>query len=164
MPMRTMCLLTAVLLTAGRPLLADERKPLSFGPGQSIVDLTEVKWAPLKTEGVPPGPEIAVLRGDLKSGPVEVLLRLPAKYTFPNHSHMSDETYVWIKGPFTYVAEDGTAARLSGQTFVSLPGNVPHALICGKQPCLFYVRYSQTFDMTLHPMPKVKSAGSTKRK
>ncbi len=162
--MRTIYLFTAFLLLAGQPLIADERKPLSFGPGQSLIDLNEVKWAPLNSEGVPPGPEIAVLRGDLKAGPVEVLLRLPAKYTFPNHSHMSDETYVWIKGPFTYVAEDGTAARLSGQTFISLPGNVPHALICGKQPCLFYVRYSQTFDMKIHPMPKVKKTRSAKPK
>src|SRR5579863_4977765 len=82
-------------------------QPLSFGPGQTLIDLSQVHFEPLKSEGVPPGPEIAVLRGNMSTGPVEVLLRLPANYTFPNHSHSSDETYVWLKGPFTYINGDG---------------------------------------------------------
>jgi hypothetical protein len=45
---------------------------------------------------VPPGPELAVLRGDAKAGGLEVVVRLPANYTFPNHSHTSDELYVWL--------------------------------------------------------------------
>ena len=55
-----------------------------------------------------------------------------------------------------YVAEDGMAVELSGQTFISLPGNVPHALICGNQPCLFYLRYSRAFNIKIHPMLKLK--------
>ena len=165
MSTRTMylsALLTGVLaLLVARTAIAQEGnptngQPLSFGAGQAIVDLTKVQFAPLKSEGVPPGPEIAVLRGSMTAGPVEVLLRLPANYTFPNHSHSSDETYVWLKGPFTYVSDDGKAARLSGQTFIGLPPHVPHALICGNKPCLLYVHYSQTFDMKIHPMPKLK--------
>lgn len=151
----------ALLLLLARPVIAEEGnptsgQPLSFGAGQSIVDLTKVQFAPLKSEGVPPGPEIAVLRGSMTAGPVELLLRLPANYTFPNHSHSSDETYVWLTGPFTYVADDGRAAKLSGQTFIGLPPHVPHALVCGSEPCLFYVRYSRAFDMKIHPMPKLK--------
>jgi quercetin dioxygenase-like cupin family protein len=92
----------------------------------------------------------------MKTGPVEAGVRLPANYTFPTHSHTSDETYIWIKGDFTYVAEDGTAMDLSGQTFISLPGNVPHALVCKEQPCLFYLRYSRAFNMRIYPMPKLK--------
>jgi len=43
-------------------------------------------------------------------------------YTFPNYSHTSDELYVWLKGDFTYIADDGTATEFSGQTYISLPG------------------------------------------
>ena len=102
------------------------------------------------------GPELAVLRGDAKGGALEVMVRLPANYTFPNHSHTSDELYVWLKGNFTYIAADGTATPLSGQSYISLPGGVPHALACGAEPCVFYVRYARPLDLHLHSMPQPK--------
>jgi quercetin dioxygenase-like cupin family protein len=129
------------------------KQPLSFGKDQSIIDLNKVVWEPLTGEGIPPGPEIAILRGDLAAGGGELLVRLPANYTFPNHSHTSDELYVWIKGNFTYIAADGTATDLSGQSYISLPGGVPHALRCGNEPCVFFLRYSRPFDYQIHPMP-----------
>ena len=137
---------------------ATDTRPLAFGPDQKIIDLSKVHWTPLQAEGVKPGTEIAVLRGSLKSGPVELLIRLPANYTFPVHSHTSDETYVWISGKFSYIAEDGTVVKLPGQTFIGLPGNVAHGLACGSEPCVFYARYSQSFDMKTYPKPKLKRA------
>ena len=70
----------------------------SFGPEQVIADASRLEWAPLKLEGLAPGAEIVVLRGDLSKGPSELLLRIPAHFVVPNHSHSSDETYVWLKG------------------------------------------------------------------
>jgi hypothetical protein len=40
----------------------------SFGPDQTITDIDKVEWQPLKLEGLPPGIEIASLRGDLAQG------------------------------------------------------------------------------------------------
>ena len=130
--------------------------PLSFGPGQTIIDLRHVVWEPLKGEGIPPGVQIARLRGDLAAGGGERLVRLPANFTFPHHSHTSEEIYVWIQGDFTYLADDGTATPLSRQAYISLPANVPHALRCGKTPCVFDVRYPGPFDYKIHPMPTRK--------
>jgi hypothetical protein len=132
------------------------KQPFAFGADQTIIDLNKLVWEPLKAEGVLPGPELAILRGDAKGGALEVMVRLPANYTFPNHSHTSDEVYVWIKGNFTYIAADGTATPLSGQTYISLPGGVPYALACGAEPCVFYVRYARPLDLHLHPMPQAK--------
>jgi quercetin dioxygenase-like cupin family protein len=132
------------------------KHPLSFGPGQTIIDVRNVVWEPLKGEGIPPGVQIAMLRGDLAAGGGELLVRLPANFTFPNHSHTSDEIYVWIQGDFTYVADDGTATPLSRHAYISLPANVPHALRCGKTPCVFYVRYPGPFDYKIHSMPTRK--------
>jgi hypothetical protein len=73
-----------------------------------------------------------------------------------NKSHISDELVIWLKGNFTYVAADGTATDLSGQTYISLPGGVPHAVKCGKEPCVLYLRYSRPFDYFIHPMPANK--------
>jgi len=128
----------------------------SFGPEQVIADANRLEWAPLKLEGLPPGAEIAVLRGDLSKGPSELLLRIPADFTVPNHSHSSDETYVWLKGRFTYIAGDGREQNFDGQAFIGLPPRAPHALRCGNEPCLFYLRYSGPFDWHVHPVPEKK--------
>jgi quercetin dioxygenase-like cupin family protein len=150
-----MCLLVLTSITNGSAAdkVASNKQPLSFGQGQTIIDLQKVVWEPLKGEGIPPGVQIAMLRGDLAAGGGELLVRLPANFTFPNHSHTSDELYVWIQGNFTYIAEDGTATPLSRHAYISLPGNVPHALKCGKTPCIFYVRYAGPFDYKIHSMP-----------
>jgi len=126
----------------------------SFGPDQTITDIGKVEWQPLKLEGLPPGIEIATLRGDLGKGGGEILLRLPANYTVPNHSHTSDELYVWLKGAFTYIAADGKQTEIDGPAYISLPGNTPHALKCHNEPCVLYVRYGRPFDLHSHAMPK----------
>lgn len=125
-----------------------------FGADQTIVDIGKVEWQPLKLEGLPPGIEIAALRGDLAEGGGEILLRLPANYTVPNHSHTSDELYVWLKGPFTYIAGNGKQVEIDSAAYISLPGNTPHALKCHDEPCIFYVRYGRPFDLHVHAMPK----------
>jgi quercetin dioxygenase-like cupin family protein len=148
--------LTSVTHGSAADKAGSNKQPLSFGTGQTIIDLPKVVWEPLKGEGIPPGVQIAMLRGDLAAGGGELLVRLPANFTFPNHSHTSDELYVWIQGDFTYIAEDGTATPLSRHAYISLPSNVPHALKCGKTPCIFYVRYAGPFDYKIHPMPARK--------
>jgi quercetin dioxygenase-like cupin family protein len=129
----------------------------AFGPDQTIADASRLEWAPLKLEGLAPGAEIAVLRGDLATGPSELLLQIPPNFTVPNHTHSSDEAYVWLKGSFTYIADDGREQDFAGQAFIGLPPKTPHALRCGNEPCLFYLRYSSPFDWHLHPMPKKAS-------
>jgi quercetin dioxygenase-like cupin family protein len=128
----------------------------SFGADQTIADIGKVEWQPLKLEGLPPGVEIATLRGDLGKGGGELLLRVPANYTVPNHSHTSDELYVWLKGDFIYIAADGSQAPLQAPAYISLPGNTAHALKCGKDPCMFYLKYARPFDLHVHQMPTAK--------
>ena len=80
-------LLTAVTHGLAADILASNKQPLSFGPGQTIIDLKRIVWEPLKGEGIPPGAKIATLRGDLAKGGGELLVYLPPNYTFPNHSY-----------------------------------------------------------------------------
>jgi quercetin dioxygenase-like cupin family protein len=130
----------------------------AFGGDQTIADLGKMEWAPLQLQGLPPGIEIVSLRGDLAKGGGEIVLRTPPKYVVPNHSHTSDETYVWLKGDFTYVAADGTRQKITSPAFISLPGNTPHALECGDEPCVVYLRYGRSFDLDVHTMPAMKPA------
>jgi quercetin dioxygenase-like cupin family protein len=146
--------------TAGAAETGTPKGFFSFGVDQTIADIGKVEWQPLKLEGLPPGIEIAALRGDLAKGGGEILLRVPANYTVPNHSHTSDELYVWLKGAFTYVAADGREAEIDGPAYISLPGNTPHALKCHSEPCMFYVRYGRSFDLHMHAMPKSAAVSS----
>ena len=125
----------------------------SFGADQTIVDISKLEWAPLQLQGLPAGIEIAVLRGDLAKGGGEILLRTPPRYVVPNHSHTSDEIYVWLKGAFTYIAADGARQAMTAPAYISLPGQSPHALECGDEQCVFYLRYGRPFDLQVHAMP-----------
>jgi hypothetical protein len=135
--------------------LGSNKKPLSFGADQTIVDITKVVWEPLEVEGLAPGAEIAMLRGDLGADDSQLLLRLPPNYYVRNHSHTSDEVYVWIQGGFTLIAHDGTETEFDGPAYISFPGNAPaHGLKCGKkEPCILYLRYSRPFDIKYFPEP-----------
>lgn len=135
---------------------ASNKNPLAFGAEQHLIDFSRLTWKSMKSDEIPEGAEIAVLRGDFKTGATEAVVRLPANYTFPAHSHPISETYVWIQGDFSYVSADGETVDMKAPTFISLPENVPHALICKDQPCMFYVRYEKPFEVKFHPMPKVE--------
>jgi quercetin dioxygenase-like cupin family protein len=130
-------------------------RPYGFGPDQTIVDAGKVAWEPLRLDGLAPGAEIAVLRGDLAKGGAEILLRFPPGYAVPIHSHTSDELYVWLAGAFTYVASDGAERELRAPAYISLPGGTAHGLRCGPEPCLLFLRYSRPFDLHLHAAPAV---------
>ena len=56
--------LTSVTNVSAADKTASNKQPLSFGQGQTIIDLQKVVWEPLKGEGIPPGVQIALLRGD----------------------------------------------------------------------------------------------------
>jgi quercetin dioxygenase-like cupin family protein len=148
--------LVAFFISTGSAQQVQPKGVYSFGPDQTIADIGKVEWAPLKLEGLPPGIEIAALRGDLAKGGGEILLRTPPKYVVPNHSHTSDELYVWLKGSFTYIAADGTRQKLDAPAYISLPGQSAHALECGDEQCIFYLRYGRPFDLHIHDMPLAK--------
>jgi quercetin dioxygenase-like cupin family protein len=148
---------TLLALATIQPVNAEQTAPprgiYSFGTDQTIAEIDKLDWAPLQLQGLPPGIEVAALRGDLAKGGAEIVLRTPPHYVVPNHSHTSDEVYVWLQGPFTYVAADGKRQAMTAPAFISLPGQTPHALECGDRPCVFYLRYSRPFDLDVHQMP-----------
>ncbi len=137
------------LSDTGKDKLGSNTRPLSFGDDQTIVDLTKVVWEPLNVDGLPLGAEIAVLRGKLETGISESLLRLPKGYIVPNHSHTSDELYVWIQGAFSLIAHDQTETKFDGPAYISFPGNTPsHSLKCSSnKECILYLRYTRPFDI-----------------
>ena len=141
---------------AGHGPQGSNTNPYSFAPDQTIVDASKLEWLPLEVPGLSPGAEFALLRGGFDNAS-ELFVRLPANYEMENHNHTSDELYVWMQGDFTLISADGTRTPMSGQAYISYPGNTPpHAITCGPEPCMFYLRYSRPFDVTFFPMPDPK--------
>jgi len=130
-------------------------KSSPFGSDVTIADVDNLDWQLLKVKGMPERAEIALVRGDLSKGNAEFFLRFPAGYKVPNHNHTSDETYVWVAGAFTLVAQDGSRTNFNGPAFVSFPGNAPpHGLECSKAAeCVVYIKLSRPFDINYFPEP-----------
>ena len=61
-------LLISITHGSAADTVASNKQPLSFGKGQTIIDLQQGVWEPLKGEGIPPGVQMALLRGDLAAG------------------------------------------------------------------------------------------------
>ena len=110
----------ATLATAASAQQNPPKGVYSFGADQTIADISKMEWGPLKLDGLPPGIEIAVLRGDLAKGGGEILLRTPPKYVVPNHSHTSDEMYVWLKGR-VHIRRSGRDAAEDGSSSLYKP-------------------------------------------
>ena len=84
-------MLLAFVVNTGSAQQAQPKGVYSFGADQTIADIGKMDWAPLTLEGLPPGIEIATLRGDLEKGGGEILLRTPHKYGVPKQNQTSDE-------------------------------------------------------------------------
>ena len=118
----------------------------------NIANYSTLTWNSLA--GIPEGVEIAILNGNPNTGASEVLLRLPAGYMFPHHSHTSPEVLFWSQGEFTYIADDGTKQTLEPGSYLNLPSGTKHSVLCGQELCLVYARYDKPFDLLLNPAPK----------
>ena len=142
-------MISTVTVVAWGDELGSNVKPIAFGDDQTIIDVDKLVWSPLEVEGLAPGAEIAVVRGDLNKDHSESIVRTPPGYFVASHTHTSDELYVWMKGSFTLISHDGKEAKFNGPAYISFPGNAPpHAIKCGdKESCLFYLRFSRPFDI-----------------
>ena len=138
-------LLAAVLGTvAAMPTFASERDQL-------IVNPKEVKWGPAPPS-LPPGAQIAVLRGDPgKSGPFVVRLMTPAGYKISPHWHSQDEYLTVISGTL-YLGmgdryEPSTARGLAAGGFHYLPAKAHH-FAYSKKPAVVQINGNGPFDIT----------------
>ncbi|MDJ0633002.1 MAG: cupin domain-containing protein [Xenococcaceae cyanobacterium MO_188.B29] len=140
-----------LLLLAG--ILFSAQSALAVENTQSaIADPSTLTWQPLA--GIPEGAEVAVLSGNPATSASEVMIRLPAGYLFPHHSHSSREILFWSEGEFTYIADDGSKQTLAPDSYLNLPSGTKHSVVCGQEPCLVYARYDRPFDLLLSPAPK----------
>jgi hypothetical protein len=114
------------------------------------------KYAPVDPKN-PKGPEVAVLKGDLKTGPVAFFLKLP-KGPAPLHWHTSDYYAVTIQGDTKHWLPGKEAEAKSNPPGTSWfqPGGKDgvHGDECLSDSCVVFIFMPKKFDFTPAPAPK----------
>jgi hypothetical protein len=118
----------------------------------------EVKWDDLGG-----GPKLGVLTGDTKKGPYGALMKLPAGWTSPAHSHTGTYEAVEISGTSSHwlKGEDGTKAKkMTPGSYWTITGKAEHISSCAPgADCVFFVWQKTKFDF-VPAKDDAKSAGS----
>jgi len=120
---------------------AEPAKPTPIG---------DVKWTPLVPQLGAKSPQMSVVFGDVKNGPVGLLLKFPPGFTPGPHTHSSDYYGVSIAG----VVQDADVGKLEASPKLGPGGhwmeaaNHPHDNQCSPAgECIEFVYFPRGFDM-----------------
>lgn len=118
----------------------------------TTVRLADVEWQPLEP-GTPEGTQIAALWGDPMTGPYGALLRVPAGFESPMHTHSSDERVVVLKGSSIHWTEHesrDTAPRVAAGDHMMMPAGVKHvSAATPDEDCVEFITQDGRFDFQL---------------
>ena len=120
---------------------AEPAKPTPIG---------EVKWTPLVPQLGAKSPQMSVVFGDVKNGPVGLLLKFPPGFTPGPHTHSSDYYGVSIAGE----VQDADVGKLASSPRLGPGGhwmeaaNHPHDNQCSPAgECIEFVYFPKGFDV-----------------
>jgi mannose-6-phosphate isomerase-like protein (cupin superfamily) len=88
----------------------------------------------------------AILRGNPRSGPAWVFLKLASGCRVPWHWHTANETLVVISGRGTLAMKDGPPLRFASGAYASLPSRHVHQASCARG-CLLFNIADAAFDI-----------------
>ena len=88
----------------------------------------------------------AILRGNPRSGPAWVLLKLASGCRVPWHWHTANESLVVISGRGTLAMKDGPPLRFAPGAYASLPSHHAHQASCTRT-CLLFNVADAAFDI-----------------
>jgi quercetin dioxygenase-like cupin family protein len=117
---------------------AEEERPMA------VADPSSLKFTPIPD--MPSCVSGAILRGNPRSGPAWVLLKLASGCRVPWHWHTANEDLVIISGRGTIEAKDGPALRMVPGAYASLPSHHVHHASCSRA-CLFFSIADAAFDI-----------------
>jgi len=88
----------------------------------------------------------AILRGDPRSGPAWVLLKLASGCRVPWHWHTANETLLVVSGSGTLAMKDGPPLQFTPGAYASLPSHHVHRATCSRS-CLLFNGADAAFDI-----------------
>ena len=118
-----------------------------------FIPASDLKWSDLDPVGAP-GVQVVDLWGDHQKGAFGALLRLPAGFTVPLHTHTHAMKVVFLSGTYIQTPEGKPEVRLGAGSYMMQPGgNYRHITSCDRaSDCVFFVESDGPFD--LKPVPK----------
>lgn len=93
------------------------------------------------------GPTLGTLWGDSTKGPHGSLLRLPAGFVSPEHTHSGTYEAVVISGIVTNAEKGAPEIPLEAGSFYRQSGKTKHVTKCiSKNECTLYITQTSAFD------------------
>jgi quercetin dioxygenase-like cupin family protein len=88
----------------------------------------------------------AIVRGNPRSGPAWVMLKLASGCRVPWHWHTANEDMVAISGQGTIDTKDGKPLRIAPGAYASLPAHHVHRANCSRT-CVFFSIADAAYDI-----------------
>jgi quercetin dioxygenase-like cupin family protein len=145
--MTTRSISTIVLLAmlASAPALGDPT-PTATGEAAQMIALDPGNLEFTKIPNMPSCATGATLRGDPRTGPSMVLLKLESGCRVPWHWHTANEDIVVISGQGKIEMRDGPSLEFVPGAFASLPNQHTHQASCHRS-CLLLASSDAAFDI-----------------
>jgi anti-sigma factor ChrR (cupin superfamily) len=130
----------ASFLAAGAALAQGAAKAVTW-------PAADMKWMPM-VDG-PPGAQAVALWGDMTKGAYGAMLKFPAGFSVPLHTHTSDMRSVIVSGTWIHTPEGKPPVRLGPGSYLMQPGgSYRHATACDKaSECVIFSESDGKFDL-----------------
>lgn len=142
--MRALLILFAVVAIVGEstPTYAEDAK----AQPEKMVTLNPYSLEFTPVPDLPSCATAAILRGNPRSEPAWVLLKLASGCRVPWHWHTANETLVVISGKGRVEMKDGPPLDFVPGAYASLPSRHAHQAICSRE-CLLFNGADAAFDV-----------------
>ena len=140
--------LPATALAQGAATTKAQSAPKPDATRLAVMPAADMKWTDLDPVGAP-GVKVADLWGSHAKGAFGALLKLPAGFAVPLHTHTYDMKVVIVSGTYVQAPEGKPEFRLGpGSYFMQPGGNYRHTTTCDKaSDCVFFFESKGPFDL-----------------
>jgi anti-sigma factor ChrR (cupin superfamily) len=154
--MKKLTLASLVCLVAAAAFAQDAAKSMEKAPmkkGAAHMGMkpkalmpSDMKWADMAGA---PGVKIADLWGNHEKGAFGAIIKFPAGFMAPLHTHTNSAHIVVISGTFLQTPEGGQEMRLGPGSYLMQPGDgYKHTTGCDPaSECVFFVEMKGKFDL-----------------
>ena len=140
------CALSAALVVQGAE--KKSKAGAKAHPEPTFLPAADMKWEDLDPKGAP-GVKIVDLWGNHAKGAYGAILKLPAGFTVPLHTHTHAMKVVFLSGTYLQTPEGKSEVRLGPGSYMLQPGGgYRHVTSCDKaSECVFFLESSGPFDL-----------------
>lgn len=112
-----------------------------------MLPAADMKWVAISPDS--PDVKIVDLWGDHTKGAFGALVKFPAGYMVPPHTHTADMRSVIISGTFIHTPQGKPSVNLPAGSYLVQPGgDYVHTTACGKESeCVFFTESTGAFDL-----------------